>query len=48
MDFATWTEQVRQRCNFDAGAISRGLPRSGSKELIERLDAFKQDPSFVR
>eukprot|EP00435_Cladocopium_sp_Y103_P039481 s1489_g10.t1 len=36
VDFATWTEQVRQRCNFDAGAISRGLVRQGSKELTER------------
>jgi len=36
VDFATWTEQVRQRCNFDAGAISRGLVRQGSKDLTER------------
>ena len=39
VDFATWTEQVRQRCNFDAGAISRGLVRQGSKDLTERQDA---------
>ena len=38
VDFATWTEQVRQRCHFDAGAISRGLTRQGSKDLNERQD----------
>jgi len=33
VDFATWTEQVRKNCHFDAGALSRGMKPKGSKEI---------------
>ena len=36
VDFATWTEQVRKNCHFDAGALSRGMKPKGSKEIERR------------
>ena len=36
VDFATWTEQVRKKCHFDAGALSRGMKPKGSKEIERR------------